>query len=254
MHRLLLLFIFLTSLAACQQAVHQQPEAVPDSVLKYPAPVGYHFAINDKLEIKFFYNPELNEGVTIRPDGRIALQLIGEVSAIRLTPLELKTLLEQKYQGILKHPEITIIVRQFTPARIYVGGQVQHPGEIPLTGHLTALQAILQAGGFTHGARKGSVIVLRNNGRPQPQMIKIDLEKQLAWSEQTDEVGLGEIKPLNAFDIPLQDNDIVFIPQTDIARVAQFFEKYFNQILPIYRNLGFTINYEANSNVSLSRP
>ena len=251
--RLFLLLIFCALLSACQQTVHKQPAPLPAAVMQTPEQLDYHFSVNDRLEVKFFYSPELNEGVTVRPDGRIALQLIGEVQVQGLTPLELERELHKKYQGILRSPEITVMVRQFTPARVYVGGQVNNPSEITLTGHLTALQAVLQAGGFRHGAKKNSVIVLRNNGRTHPEMIKIDLEKQVAWSEQTDEAGLGEVKPLNAFDIPLQDYDIVFIPQTDIARMAQFFEKYFNQILPIYRNLGFSINYEANS-PSLTRP
>jgi len=35
----------------------------------------------DELDVKFFYNPDLNELVTVRPDGRISLQLVGEAIA-----------------------------------------------------------------------------------------------------------------------------------------------------------------------------
>ncbi len=71
-------------------------------VLKNPAPLDqpspqasglieteYRIQVGDQLDVKFYYNPELNEQVIVRPDGRISLQLIHEVSAAGLTPDEL---------------------------------------------------------------------------------------------------------------------------------------------------------------------
>ena len=73
----------------------------------------YRIQVGDQLDIKFFYNPELNEQVTVRPDGRISLQLVHEIMVAGLTPSELTDLLTKKYAPELKKPEITVIVRSF---------------------------------------------------------------------------------------------------------------------------------------------
>src|SRR3954471_14980029 len=50
----------------------------------------YVLGSGDSLDIKFFYQPELNETVSIRPDGKISLQLIeDEVDAAGMTPASL---------------------------------------------------------------------------------------------------------------------------------------------------------------------
>ncbi len=60
------------------------------------------------MDIKFFYNAELNEQVTVRPDGRISLQLAHEIMAAGLTPAELTDLLTRTYSSELDKPEITV--------------------------------------------------------------------------------------------------------------------------------------------------
>ena len=62
----------------------------------------YYLQPGDSIEVKFFRNPELNESVIVRPDGRIALQLIDEVDVAVITPPQLEILLNEKYTpGIL---------------------------------------------------------------------------------------------------------------------------------------------------------
>jgi len=73
--------------------------------------------VGDQLEIKFFYDTELNEQVIVRPDGRISLQLVHEVMAAGLTPADLTKLLTAKYAAELKKPELTVIVRSFGARR-----------------------------------------------------------------------------------------------------------------------------------------
>src|SRR5574338_213453 len=84
----------------------------PSVVVEKPTPVGapgtevglvgpalsdeYIIQPGDLLEMKFFYNSEMNEGMAVRPDGRISMQLIGEVMAAGRTPGELTKLLKEK--------------------------------------------------------------------------------------------------------------------------------------------------------------
>ncbi len=175
-------------------------------------------AAGDELEIKFFYAPELNESQTVRPDGRIALQLVREVYVVGKTPAQLGDELARLYGSHLKQPEVTVIVRALAGQRVYVGGEVNRPGAVPMPGALSAFEAIMEAGGFNmQSAKVENVVVIRHrNGRRSG--IALDLEKALAG------------KSFAAF--PLEPNDIVYVPRTRIAKVDQWIEQHINRIVP----------------------
>ncbi|MCA9470434.1 MAG: polysaccharide biosynthesis/export family protein [Nitrospirales bacterium] len=73
----------------------------------------YRIQVGDLLDVKFFFNPDLNQEASVRPDGRISLQLIGEVMASGLTVEELTKRLKRRYDIELKNPSITVILRSF---------------------------------------------------------------------------------------------------------------------------------------------
>ena len=83
----------------------QAPEQQP--------PAAYALQVGDQLSVRFYFNTELNEEVIIRPDGRISLQLIGDVQAAGRSPEELAADITQRYTGELANPKVTVIVRQF---------------------------------------------------------------------------------------------------------------------------------------------
>lgn len=196
-----------------------------------PAQVSYQLQVGDVLDVKLFYNPELNENAVIRPDGKISLQLLGEVAVAGMAPQELEQVLVKKYGTVVRKPEVAVIVRKFASQKIYVGGEVLTPGALPVEGRgLTALEAIMQSGGFKHSAERSNVFVLRNTGSAQPTFIKLDLEAQLSEGGQE--------------DIALKPFDIVYVPQTQIAKTAQFFDEYIGKIIPLYRNLGLSLVYD----------
>jgi len=95
----------------------------------------YIIQAGDQLDIKFFYNPELNDSVTVRPDGKISLQLVDEVQAAGQTPAQLDDFLTEKYAKELRKPVITVIVKSFASQRVYVGGEVNRQVLWPLRRH-----------------------------------------------------------------------------------------------------------------------
>ena len=190
----------------------------------------YTIQLGDILDIKLFYNPELNELVKVRPDGKISLQLIQEVKAAGLTPSELNKILVEKYSGTIRQPEITVIVKDFANQKVYVGGEVLIPGVIPISGKLTCLQAIFQAGGFKHTAKLKSVVVLRNQGSDKPQFITLDLKGDLKTADSKS-------------DILLEPYDIVFVPKTLITEMNEFVDQYIEKLIPISKSVGFSYFY-----------
>jgi len=191
----------------------------------------YRIQIGDQLDIKFFYNPELNEHVTVRPDGRISLQLVHEVMATGLTPSELTQLLTQKYAPELKKPEITVIVRSFGAYKIYVDGEVTKPGVFPLIGFTTVLQAISQAGGMKDTARTSEVVIIRRGAYNKPLAFQVNLRKVIDSTDMNQ-------------DIALQPSDIVYVPKSAIVNVNVWVDQYVRRNIPIgiSTGLGFNLN------------
>ena len=107
----------LNSLESELESLRREVAARERNYLDYLTKVGstrshdYRIQVGDQLDIKFFFNPELNEIVWVRPDGRIALQLVGELSVAGQTVEELRKVLIQSYGKQLKNPEIAILLR-----------------------------------------------------------------------------------------------------------------------------------------------
>ncbi len=172
----------------------------------------------DVLEVKFFYTPELNESQTVRPDGKILLQLIGEVEVEGKTPAELRDELLRLYAPHLNAPEIAVVVRSFQERRVFVGGQVMAPGTIEMPGEMNVLEAIMQAGGFNlREAELRNVVVIRHrNG--QRYGYSINLKPALSGDETQ--------------SFYLEPKDIVYVPRTEIAQVNQWIDQHINKIIP----------------------
>ena len=153
-----------------------EPVAVPLD----PEPGSYRIQPGDRLEIKFFYNSDLNTSVVVRPDGKIALQLVDEVQAAGLTLTELDEALTKSFGNELLNPEITINLSGFQGLRIYVGGEVYRQGYYEYRNGMTPLQAVLNAGGFKDFADPGETVVIRKGKNNRTNSIGVDLDKVLA--------------------------------------------------------------------------
>lgn len=192
-------------------------------------PSEYKFDVGDVFDIKFFYNPELSDSATVRPDGKINLQLVGELPVKGLTPQQLEQHIKEAYRGIIRRPAISVIARKFAVQRIFVGGEVATPGVVSLDGRLTALQAIMSVGGFKNSAQTDSVVVLKNNGQSDAAYYILDLNAHLQHESMQD----AELGPY----------DVVFVPKRKISEIASFFKDNINEILPFYKNSGITFPF-----------
>ncbi|GFO69649.1 polysaccharide secretin protein HfsD [Geomonas limicola] len=180
----------------------------------------YRIQPGDQLDIKLFYNPELNEQLTVRPDGRITLQLVNDVVAAGLTPAELTNVLTKAYSSELRNPKVAVILRTSVADRVYVDGEVNRAGLIPLVGPTTVLQSISQAGGVKETAKSGEVILLRKTEDNKVAAYKINLEDALD--------GGGGAK-----DIYLKPNDIIYVPKSTISNINTWVDLYIRKNIPI---------------------
>jgi polysaccharide export outer membrane protein len=139
-------------------------------------PNAYAIGLGDVLEISVWKNPELSATVPVRPDGRISVPLLGDVQAAGMTPLALKATLTDGYKEYVTAPGVSVVVKEIHSRKIYVTGEVAHPGTFDLEPRGKLMQALALAGGLTPYA-KGRVVVLRDgrDGR-QERRYEIDLK------------------------------------------------------------------------------
>lgn len=227
---LLTAFLLISLGCAHTQSAPQPPQ--PALVVKETAIVPYTIQPGDTLDIKFFYNPELNETVVVRPDGFISLQLVDEVKAAGLEPKQLTRQLVELYSRDLKKPVVTVIVKSFDGQRVYVGGEVNLQGLITMPVGLTVLQAVMQAGGFRPTALPSETLVIRKGPDRRPVPIKVDLAAVL---DGTAEGG----------DFRLQSEDVVYVPKSPIAKANQFVNQYIENLL-LFKGVTFGFGYSIN--------
>ena len=124
-------------------------------------PPDYVIGIDDVLEVMFWKDRELSREVIVRPDGKIALQLLDEVQAAGLTPEQLRDMLLTEARKIIEDPSVTVIVKQINSRKVFITGQVEKPGMYPLTSSMTVLQLISLAGGLKEFAKEKEIVVMR---------------------------------------------------------------------------------------------
>lgn len=138
------------------------PATAPASV-----PPGYVIGVDDALSVRFWGPDEkLSGDVVVRPDGKISLQLMGDVTAVGLTPLELADAVKKAYSKFASDADVTVIVREVRSRKVYVIGQVGKPGAVPLNDQMNVLQLLSTVGGVAEYADKDAIFIIRQeNGR-----------------------------------------------------------------------------------------
>jgi polysaccharide export outer membrane protein len=117
--------------------------------------------VGDVLAIQVFEQPNLSTRARIRPDGRIALPLMGEIVAVGKHPNAVSRELEEGFKRFIVSPRVTVNVEESRPVLVSVMGEVRTPGSQSLEPQSGLLQAIAQAGGLTEFADESEIFVLR---------------------------------------------------------------------------------------------
>ncbi len=151
----------------------------------------------DVLQVSVWKEEGLQRDVLVLPDGMISFPLAGHLKAAGRTALEVQDALVERIKQYIPEPVITVSVASVAGNKIYVIGQVNRPGEFPVTHRIDVMQALSLAGGLTPFADDDDIKVLRReNG------------KQLALPFDYSEVKKGKQLHLN---VVLKSGDIVVV-------------------------------------------
>jgi polysaccharide export outer membrane protein len=140
---------------------------------------------------------ELEFTATVAPDSTIMVPLAGTTRVGGLAADKVAQRL-QKVLGkdYFVNPQVLVNVKDYG-GRVLVSGEVRQPGIYPMGLGLSALSAVVLAGGFTDFASAGKAKIVRTrNGRTE--VVKVDLGKVLKGESQ---------------DFALHDGDRVDVPR-----------------------------------------
>jgi polysaccharide export outer membrane protein len=168
-----------------------------------PTPAILNSATNvlqegDLVSITFQYSTNFNAVQKIPLDGLLNLETIGPVKAAGKTPVELQTELAKLYKPQIKDDVVTVKLLSAATA-VYVSGAVFHPGRIPMERPMTALEAVMEAGGFDpNRAKLSAVTIVRLEGGRQ-KTIRLDLKRLLQGQDESPPFYL---KPFDIVNVP----------------------------------------------------
>jgi polysaccharide export outer membrane protein len=194
------------------------------------APSAYRVQIGDELAVRLYMTPELNEDVTVRPDGNVTTTLAQSIPAAGRTPEQVADALRAAYASELKDPTITVGVKSYAPERVYVAGEVPAPGELTTSGpRLTLLQAVARAGGVRVTGDTDGVLVVRRDSAGTPIVYAARYADAVSGRDPS-------------ADVVLQPYDVVIVPRTGIANVYVWVNQHIQQFVPVSWGFSYNVN------------
>jgi polysaccharide export outer membrane protein len=183
-----------------------QPQAVQAVFDRDSLTPDYRVAPGDVLQVFVWKEPELSREVRVRPDGYLTVPLVGDLFVVGKTPRGLAAELAQQLGQYVTGPVVTVTLKESIALRFFVVGEVNRPGEFPLLGRTTVMQAFALAGGFREYAKSDAVKILRQElhvagGRVRTQETAVAVNyKSLAQGQSLQQ------------DMVLKPGDVIVVP------------------------------------------
>lgn len=135
---------------------------------------NYVIGADDVLAVDVWHEKELSRTLSVRPDGKISMPLIGELKVAGQTPLQLQDTITERLKQYLEHPEVTVMVQETKSQKFNVVGEVQRPGEFVFGHPVTILDAIALAGGLRDFAKSKKMYVIRTAPDGSQQRLHVN--------------------------------------------------------------------------------
>lgn len=194
--------------ASAGSASSSQPASTTAPQFQQRTP-RYHLAPSDQFDINFELSPELNQSVTVQPDGFVTLREVGDVHVAGETVAELTETLRQVYSKTLHDPIISVVLKDFEKPYFVADGQVSKPGKYELRGATTVTQAIAMAGGFSESSKHSQVLLFRRIDDRWTEAKILNLKKM------EKEGNLSE-------DVFLHPGDMLFVPKNTWSKINRY--------------------------------
>jgi polysaccharide export outer membrane protein len=199
----LIFTILLAVTPAFAQAQSVSPTQRPDYVV----------GAQDVLKVSVFDEPQLSGTFRVDTDGSFTYPFVGRVKAVGQTLRAIEAELAKMLgDGYVRNPQVSIEVEQFRSRSIFVVGEVRSPGRIPLSGDMTLIEALAQAGSTT--ATAGSELLILHAVDPRAEQPQG--ESGAIPASRTTRVDLTDLQSGKlASNIVLREGDTIFVPKAE---------------------------------------
>jgi protein involved in polysaccharide export with SLBB domain len=235
---LMLILLLVGVLNGCGPTVRQSTPLA--TVLRQDQVDAGHYRLQpgDQIEVHHIIDPDYSAVVVVAPDGRISVPGIKQpVDAGGYTIDSLAETLNRLYyqNDTLKDPFFSLNLRSFGSLQVFIGGEVQRPGYLELSGgNRSLLQVIMAGGGFLNTARRKEVVVIRTLPDGHNELFTADLANVLNGTDLSQNI---RIHPL----------DVVYVPKSDVASLDTWVDQYIRQALPLSTSASFTLTNQNSS-------
>lgn len=172
---------------------------------------NYVVGPDDVLTVTVFNEPQLSGKFRVENDGQFDYPFLGRIKAGGTTVGEIAAVVKAKLaDGYLRNPQVTVEVEQFRSQSVFVMGEVRSPGKYTLTGSVTLIEALAQAGSTTSGAGS-DVLILHPKGTTQgaptlPEEREAEVQRVSLRDLQS-----GKLSQ----NVQIRDGDTIFVPKAE---------------------------------------
>ncbi|BBK29640.1 polysaccharide biosynthesis/export protein [Stella humosa] len=206
--------------------VQHRPEGFASWTDEMPV---YRLGVGDKMKVKFLITREMDDEVTVGPDGFVGIRVAGRVKAEGRTIPEVQDAIIAGSRQVLRPQSVVVALEDAVSWRIYVGGSVRTPNVYRMgDNRLSTLQAIIMAGGFDSEARFEEIVLIRRSPNNRPMLRTVNVREVIQTGHHES-------------DVPLQPGDIVYVPRSHIGEVNLWVEQFINRVVPFQRTFNYTI-------------
>lgn len=202
-----LLLVLLAALILFPVAVRAQDQRAPR--LSTVTENRYRLQPGDVLEVQYRYTPEFNQTVTVQPDGYVSLEIGGDLKVAGFTIEQTRVAILKQARQRLQDPVATIVLKEFQKPYFVVAGEVAQPGKLEMRERVTALQAIMLAGGMKESAKSSQVVVFRTINSDMAEVKVLNLKSIRRTTDLEN-------------DLTLQAGDIVYVPRDKLSKIERF--------------------------------
>lgn len=174
----------------------------------------YMIGSGDVLQINFWQDPGLNSSLTVRNDGHVSVDIVGEIMAAGKTTVELQDDIVRQMSRLNKRiTQATVRISEYNYQHVFVTGQVNTPGKLTFETIPDLVMILNEAGWITEQGDLSRVTIIRG-GELAGQVQKVDVGAAIASGDLS---GIPSLYRLDAIEVPLT---FAGIASADIGTLA----------------------------------
>lgn len=209
-------------LSACESNVVTKPGSFEKLQKEAKAVAGsdYRIGLGDEIEVKFFFTPELNDRVTVQPDGNVSIMFADDIKAEGKTKKQLTREIKKRLAPHVKQLDLSVSVRSFGSQRVFIGGEIARAGAYSITGDQTLLQMLGEAGWVAPTGRQNEIVLIRRNDEGTEESYPLDISKVISGEDMTN-------------NVIVMAGDTIIVPPYGAVDSNRWVERNITRMLPL---------------------